>query len=280
MNLFDEYVLYVNKYPWQNIKLGEDVISYRYFGDGKQTILLFIGGSMFTADAYFKLILGLSKKYQILLIEYPKNLDTIEKLIHKVHELINSLNINKLHVIGMNHGGGIAQAFAKYYNQFVLSLTLYNTLTKTANMSEYAKQITKQILEALNQLSELRELMPLSQIKQALLDQIKLSVSDGNDMMLYEHFIDLYQDEDESHHMKLIKDLLTNYSFDPNDFSYLNQKTLLFYGHDQDPLGGTELIETLADLFTNPVLEFVEADRFSIIVNEKEILDKIISFIK
>jgi len=80
--------------------------------------------------------------------------------------------------------------------------------------------------------------------------------------------------------MNLIKDLLTRYTFSKEDFKYLKEKTLLFYAHDDDPLGGTELIETLADLYISPNLAFVETDRFNLMINPFQMATYIKSFIK
>jgi len=54
---------------------------------------------------------------------------------------------------------------------------------------------------------------------------------------------------------------------------------MVLYSNDDDPFGGAELIETLADLLTSPRLEFIEADRFSLILDSKEFSIKINQFI-
>jgi pimeloyl-ACP methyl ester carboxylesterase len=280
MNIYQEYENFIESHPWKQINIKGEMISYRQCGEGTKTILLLLGGSMFSSDAYFKMVSKLESKYQLIMIDYPKQIKTIELLINTISEVMSCLEINRFYVFGTNYGGGIAQAFAKSFQANVEGLILYNTLTKTKEMTESAKQVVDQVIEAINELSALREMMPLDTIKNALLDQIKEIIKDLDDLKLYEKLISLYTAEDEELQMQLIKDLLTNSLFTQADFKYLNEKTLLFYAHDDDPLGGTELIETLADLYESPRLAFVETDRFNLIINPYEMVEHIKSFIK
>jgi pimeloyl-ACP methyl ester carboxylesterase len=280
MNRYSEYENFIITHPWKEIHIENEIISYRQFGQGKKTILLLLGGSMFSADAYFKLILELETKYQLIMIDYPKQQQTIDSLINLIAQVIKKLKVQKVYVFGTNYGGGIAQAFSKEHPAQVEGLILYNTLTKTNDMSEHARKVIAQVIEAINELSTLREMMPLDQIKSALIDQINQVIKDPDDRKLYELFITIYQEEDEKLQMYLIKDLLINHTFSKEDFKYLKEKTLLFYAHDDDPLGGTELIETLADLYVSPCLAFVETDRFNLMINPYQMADYIKSFIK
>lgn len=80
--------------------------------------------------------------------------------------------------------------------------------------------------------------------------------------------------------MEIIKDLLTNYAFEKSDFKYLNYRSLIFYGYDDDPFGGSELIESLVDIMTNPYLKFIDTDRFQLILNPDVMVEGIIEFLK
>jgi len=280
MNRYTEYENFITMHPWKEIQINHEIISYRQFGQGKKTIFLLLGGSMFSADAYFKLITELEKDYQLLMIDYPKQIDTIDLLTDAMAHVVKKLGFQKVYVFGTNYGGGIAQAFAKVHQEQVEGLILYNTLTKTNDMTEHAHQVIAQVIEAINELNTLREMMSLDTIKWALIDQVNKVILDPIDRKLYELFIGSYQEEDEKLQMNLIKDLLTRYTFSKEDFLYLKEKTLLFYAHDDDPLGGTELIETLADLYISPNLAFVETDRFNLMINPFQMVTYIKSFIK
>lgn len=280
MSLYDGYLNYLNHHEWLTYEHNNEVIEYRFFGNGKKTILMLLGSSMFSSDAYFKLLEGLEEDYQIITIKYPKTKTTIAHIIQRITNLLNHLSIESVYVLGASHGGGLAQAFAKEYKDKVVGLILYNTLTKTKHMNEHSSDVISQVLEAIEQLKELRKMMPLASIKEALLAQIEEVLEDQNDIELFESLISNYSDEDEKLQMDLIKDLLSNYEFDKNDFLYLSDLVMVFYGHDDDPFGGTELIESLVEVLTNPRLEFIESDRFSLVLNPSEMIIKIIDFIK
>jgi pimeloyl-ACP methyl ester carboxylesterase len=280
MNLYEGYIDYLNRHEWLIYHHGNEVIEYRFFGNGKKTILMLLGSSMFSSDAYYKLIEGLEDDYQIITIKYPKTKTTIHEIIQRISYLLNHLSIDCLYVIGASHGGGLAQVFARDYQKYVKGLILYNTLTKTKHMNAHSSEVIDQVLEAIEQLKELRKLMPLSSIKEALLAQIEEVLTDQNDIELFESLISDYKEDDEKLQMDLIKDLLTNYEFEDQDFQYLSESVMVLYGHDDDPFGGTELIESLVEVLTNPILEFIESDRFSLVLDPNEMIIKIKDFIK
>jgi len=235
---------------------------------------------MFPTEAYFKILMELEKTNKVLTVEYPKSMKTVKELIHMISLLIPHLNIHKLNILGASHGGGVAQAFSKTYPNLVDKVILYNTLTRTKQMNPSSDEVIQHVLEAIEQLAELRKMMPLETIKSALLDQIKDVIQDEETVDLFEHIIALYKEEDEKIQMGLIKDFLTHYLFEPKDFRYLENRVMVLYSNDDDPFGGAELIETLADLLTSPKLEFIEADRFSLILDSKEFSTKINQFIQ
>ncbi|MBU1142038.1 MAG: alpha/beta hydrolase [Firmicutes bacterium] len=280
MNLYEGYLNYLNHHEWLIFQDEHEVIEYRFFGNGNKIILMLLGSSMFSSDAYYKLLEGLEDDYQIITIKYPKTKTTIAHIVQRITLLINHLSIEPVYVLGASHGGGLAQAFAKEHKEKVAGLILYNTLTKTKHMNTHSSDVIAQVLEAIEQLKELRKLMPLSSIKEALLAQIEEVLEDKNDIELFEYLISDYSDEDEKLQMDLIKDLLSNYEFEKNDFDYLSDLVMVLYGHDDDPFGGTELIESLVEVLTNPRLEFIESDRFSLVLDPSEMIVKIKDFIK
>ena len=59
MSLYEGYLNYLNHHEWLTYHHENEVISYRFFGKGKKTILMLLGSSMFSSDAYYKLLEGL-----------------------------------------------------------------------------------------------------------------------------------------------------------------------------------------------------------------------------
>ena len=279
MRLYEEYQKFIHDHEVLIFNHQTESIKYRFFGNGEQVILVLLGSSMFPTEAYFKILLELEKTNKVLTVEYPKTIKTVKELIKMISLLIPHLKIDQLNILGASHGGGVAQAIAKHHPNLVNKVILYNTLTKTKHMNPSSSEVIAHVLEAIEQLAELRKMMPLETIKSALLDQIKDVIQDEETVDLFEHIIALYKEEDEKIQMGLIKDFLTHSLFEPKDFKYLENRVMVLYSNDDDPFGGAELIETLADLLTSPRLEFIEADRFSLILDSKEFSIKINQFI-
>jgi uncharacterized protein YecA (UPF0149 family) len=183
-------------------------------------------------------------------------------------------------MIGMSHGGGLALTFARDHASQCEGLILYNTLMCPKEQSDISSEVVRNVLSAIDQLSELRRIMPLTEIKQVLIEQIKEEIKDEDAIDLFESLIQQYTEAHERSQMSMIKDLLTSYQFSKKDFKYLNYKSLVFYGHDPDPFGGNELIEALVDTMTNPHLQYLETNRFDLIVHPDEMYEKIVEFIR
>lgn len=279
MNLFDQYTQFKENDYYQSMMINDKKVEYALIGQGNQTIMMVIGGSMFPTDAYFLMINQLSKHNQVLLINYPKDVNRLDELAKIYQQLLDELKLDHVFLFGANHGGGVAQVFAKAYPSYVSGLILYNTMCQSDDMQEEVKQIISDVKQALSELKELRKMVSLDTIKETLFEQIKESITDASEHMFFEHFISLYQESEEDVHMALIKDFLEHYRFNKNDFSYLDHQTLIFYGHDIDPLGGTEFIEVLAELHTSPNLVFIESDRFQLMIDPSVMVSHILDFI-
>lgn len=280
MTLFEMYQSFLNTHPIQKKLYNGQEIKYRLFGHGNQMILALLSGSMLKTNAYFKMLSSFEVEYQVMTLEMPSELIKMDHLADVIHYVLKSLEIDQVYLLGASFGGSIAQVFAKKYPSFVQGMILYNTLTQTNLMNEHSKWVISQVLEAIHQIKELRKLMPLSAIKDALINQISEALSNPRDLDVFEALIHEYTEHDEKVQMALILDLLTNYHFKKEDFSFLKQRVLVLYGNDDDPFGGTELIETLADVLTEPILKFIEADKLSLVIDPNPLIKEVKTFIK
>ena len=280
MRVFDAYLNFIKKSEQKTFESNELKLNYRYIGNGNQTILILMGSSMFPTEAYFKIIEPLAKDYKVLMIDYPYEIKNMIQLIDLIKSLIDYLKLPSLTIFGASHGGSLAQGFASKYPNLVDHLILYNTLTKSAHMNETSKQIIVDVLNVIDELEELRKTMPLDSVKGVFLEQVEQMIIDESEIDLFEHMIVKYDEKDEKLQMKLIKSFLTTFEFSKEDFQFLKRKVLILYGHDNDPFGGSELIESLVDLFDEPYLEFIESNRFSLIINADEVVNKIKYFLK
>jgi pimeloyl-ACP methyl ester carboxylesterase len=279
MDLINHYQSFIKKYPKKSFHYRGDVLSYRLFGEGDRLLILFSGSSMFSSDSYFLLQEQLSPHIQVLTIEDISMKISIERIIDSISYLIKLLGFKKVTLFGMSHGGGLAQAFARDHASQTEAIILYNTLTHPKKHNDISKSVIEGVLNTIEELKNLRKVMPLNAIKQALLNQINEAINDDDTIELFELLISKYTETNERQQMEIIKDLLTNYRFDKSDFKYLNYRSLIFYGYDEDPMGGSELIESLVDVMTNPRLKYVDTDRFQLITNPKPVTVAIIEFL-
>ncbi len=279
MGLYDAYQEFIRTHPRKSFHHRGDVIIFRQFGEGPKVLVLLLGNAMFSGDAYFKLQEGLAQEYQIITIDDYGAKMTIDKVTDCISDLLKVLEIKKVWVMGMSHGGGLALSFARDHASQCEGLILYNTLMRPKEESDISNEVVQNVLAAIDQLSELRRIMPLAKIKEVLIEQIKEEIKDEDAIDLFEALISQYTEAHERSQMSMIRDLLSSYLFSKADFKYLNYKSLIFYGHDPDPFGGNELIEALVDTMTNPHLQYLETNRFDLIVHPDEMLEKMIKFI-
>lgn len=279
LSILEQYQAFTKKYPKKAFHYRGDVMNYRLFGHGDKTIVLWVGSSMFTSEAYFKLQEALADRFQVLTVEELAMKISIERIIDCLSYLIKFIGLRKVSLVGMSHGGVLAQAFARDHASQTENLILYNTPTRPKKGDDFAEDVIKGILHTIDELKNLRKIMPLNTIKQALLDQMKQALNQEDEIEYVEFLISKYTETDERQQMEIIRDLLSNYAFQKMDFKYLNYRTLLFYSHDEDPLGGSDLIEALVDMMTNPKLQYIESDRFQLILNPQPMVDAIKEFL-
>ncbi len=279
MRVFESYLNFIKKHESHPFEYLNHQMTYRILGKGEHVILILMGSSMFPTEAYFKILEPLAESHRILTISYPHEIKTIIELTDLVKGLLDFLSITQITIFGASHGGSFAQAFAYEYPQTVESLILYNTLTNTAHMNEGSNQMISDVLAVVKELEKLRKVMPLDSVKGVFLEQVEQAIKDESEIDLFEYMISKYTEQDERLQMRLIKSFLNTYVFKKEDFEYLSHQVLILYGHDNDPFGGTDLIETLVELFDQPKLEFIDSDRFSLIVNAEELVEKVKTFL-
>ncbi len=110
-------------------------IAYHVEGEG-QTVVLVHGITTYSF-IWRNIAPLLSKKYKVISIDLlgcgdsDKSLDTDYSLPHHatiIHELLDRLDIERIHLVGHDVGGGIAQIFAVNSPERVYDLTLINTV--------------------------------------------------------------------------------------------------------------------------------------------------------
>jgi hypothetical protein len=77
-----------------------------------------------------------------------------------------------------------------------------------------------------------------------------------------------------------IKDFLTSPSYQKEEFIGLTEKSYILYGDDEDPFYGPAMLEVAIDLLENPKVDYLEMNRFEIILKPQKFTYKIMKFIE
>ncbi len=109
---------------------------YEIRGEGEPLVI--IGGLATDITDYLLISPGLSKFYQLILLdnrgagrsEVPSESFTIGMMAADVFSLLQKLNIQKTHILGHSMGGMIAQSFASQFPELVDKLILYSSSAK------------------------------------------------------------------------------------------------------------------------------------------------------
>lgn len=126
--------------PYMNI--NDKKIYYKEYGKGEA--IVFINGVVMSTNSwspFIKLVTKNNKMVVVDLIDQGRtegfeNNYTIETQADVLKEVLQELNIEKAHLVGMSYGGKVALTFALKYMDRVSSLSLVNTDAYTTNFNQ------------------------------------------------------------------------------------------------------------------------------------------------
>ncbi|CCV64968.1 Putative hydrolase [Alteracholeplasma palmae J233] len=283
MNYIKEYQDFILS---SQVKQSEKTtLKYNLIGNGKEVILALLGNNLLGANAYFKTIEKLKENYSVLVFNHQNEYEFIEQIVDDLNQLIEELKIDKVHLLGISIGGVIAQYFAKKYPDKTKSLMVYQTFTHTNMMETDAIETKNEILEVINQLTELRKQIPLENIKMAQIYQIEevlrqvnyAYIEDAID--LYTYMMIDYTEEDEKQLMLLLKNFLNGAPFSKEDFSYLDHKVLFIYDFEERAMGGQSMDNALLDILPNPKTVALDVEKFVLVLESNKLVEIVLEFL-
>ncbi|MCX6650849.1 MAG: alpha/beta fold hydrolase [Methanomassiliicoccales archaeon] len=124
--------------------LGDVRLNYEVHGEGDPLVLITgLGGEI---SFWKKYVPQLSRKHQIIVLdnrgagetEYPSSLFTMSTLADDIVQLLDSLNVERSHVLGWSMGGNVAQEIAINHRDRVGSLVLMSTYARRPERSAFA----------------------------------------------------------------------------------------------------------------------------------------------
>ena len=137
-----EYNSFLQKHPYQTEVVDGIEVRYQHGGkDGAPVILFFNGLEM--QEMWMPYAMKLEEQYRFLIYEYPFHTVSADEQIDFTAELLKTLAIEKVILIGASDGGAYAQIFARRHPEAVLAMILMTTLTID---SDYVRDIQKERL--------------------------------------------------------------------------------------------------------------------------------------
>ena len=112
-------------------------IYYETYGEGEPIVIL--NGIMMSTGSWTSFVDVFSDKNKLVLVDFVDQgqSDKMEKEysqdlhVEILRELFSTLNLSKVHLVGISYGGEVAQRFALKYEAQLLSLILANTTSYT-----------------------------------------------------------------------------------------------------------------------------------------------------
>ena len=122
------------------LEVGEDIkINYEVYGQGEP--VLFLGGIMMNTVSWATFVPTLSQKFQLILMDFRDQGQSskmtgpykIDIHVGDVIKLLDALNIQKVHMMGVSYGGDVALLFTLKHQDRLKSLMLPNTTSFIPN---------------------------------------------------------------------------------------------------------------------------------------------------
>lgn len=108
---------------------------YRLLGEGTPVVILH--GLFGSSDNWIPIGRKISEKYRVIVVDLRNHglsphsdVHTYQSMVSDVFELLTTLNIDCVHIMGHSMGGKVAMKFAAEYPERVISLTIADILPK------------------------------------------------------------------------------------------------------------------------------------------------------
>jgi pimeloyl-ACP methyl ester carboxylesterase len=129
-------------------------IYYEYFGEGKkETFCLMNGVAMFT-KSWYNFLPMIYPEYDVILYDFlgqgqsssPDEPYSIERFCDYLTMIMQEVNVDKIHLMGISYGALVAADFARMHQDKLLTLTLSGGLLTHSENFDYGIEVGKYIL--------------------------------------------------------------------------------------------------------------------------------------
>lgn len=249
---------YEADFPLQTARLGDGEFDYVLAGPfegGASHTLVFLNGGMNSREMWLRYVRDLSRDHRALSFDYPLAYGTDQALLDGMHELIATLSLAPVVLVGASMGGIIAQLYAQRYPQDVEGLCLMST----AGLTEGAMKRYGRLLGLLGAEIGLMRVLPYSWIARAERRTCAQYVAEADDDArayfsdMFDHIYESYTREKDIHVVRLMRDFRNQEVCGRGDFEFLAGRVLLLLPED-DGAFPQQLQEELVREMTDPVV--------------------------
>ena len=100
MSYREEIEPFINKNPYQVMKIGSANIRYVITGEETKPCVVFLNGGMNCSEMWFKYVEKMSDEYRTLIFDYPIEIKSADETAEVIHEFFIKLGINKAFFAG------------------------------------------------------------------------------------------------------------------------------------------------------------------------------------
>ena len=270
-------------HPFKEMAVGNLTFHYMLCGweDSPCTLVYFVGGTGNPA-AWYRHVLSMESKYQVLLLDYPMREDRMKPLTDRIGELLDMLHIEKAVFIGASFGGYIAQLMAKYYPQKTRALVLYATTSLTEKGIEDLKKQYRYV----GFLLWLIEHIPYNLLKALMMKPMfrRMIPRDHSEQSEYlKRFVqwvyDQYNKDTDLHLTRLMADIVNLMPVTLQDYAYLQGNILLILP-ENDKAFTEEMQSELVELMQGAEVQTMPGDHLATICQADEFAERTDAFLK
>jgi len=284
MNFQDDFKRFNKTYPVESKQIDGLTFKYRLGGNGEKTLVLLIGG-LGISDVFYNHFTAFAESFTVLTFDYPPETCRNSVLADGIAELIKSLGLKNVILVGQSYGGLIAQVIAKRHPEIVAGLVLSNTGCLDSDMGDDGRNALLQMMAGLQKSIRLVQIIPMRLLRKIMLRKMEknfiLCTPDERQYMtdLFRYAIDRLTRKHELNMCRLMIDLSNETDIRKSDFEYLDKKVLLLLSED-DHTFAEPVRQALIRMMPNPVVDTgISGGHLALILRIDQYIDTVKQFI-
>ena len=280
MSYRDEIEQFLNRNPYQVMKIGSANIRYVITGEETKPCVVFLNGGMNCSEMWFKYVEKMSDEYRILIFDYPIEIKTVDETAQIIHEFLIKLGIKKAFFAGASFGGMMAQIFARKYPQMVTGLGLYSTagLDEKTLRSQKKKYRFAPLLLWYMKHCDYEKLKP-KVIESSLKNYAKKETEEDREYLkeMFEFMFKDYTNSKDIHITGMISKVVNIKPCKKEDFDFIKDKVLLIF--PKEDFFSNDEQKSLQDLFPYAKTEYIKNGHFGTVLEYEKYIGLMKEFI-